>query len=504
MNHLKPIVLSSLRSHGFLVAGLTLSALLVLPPLFSRSSDDNRPIANGTNLASIKRATSLPTRPIEQLRVGDRVMAHNPEVSDAERASWPTPDGNRWLHLSLKMPLPLMSEEDEPEILSIELLRPEEWFLQQVDYVAVSETNEADTSGFPLLESLGANSPTWDKSAYIADSPSARSDKTTTLPLSPLRDSFRDLEWTSESLRSIGMQLVGLTVELDLPEMGASGTAFVTDIQPCPPLRPGDGQLVTATFNHPPSREVLDVRFEGEQDAVGVTDNHLFWSVDQQRFVAIGEMEIGEQVQTYFGDIKRIVSKLPRPGPKTVYNIEVYGEHVYYVGSSGLLAHNAYGKNGRLPKKTISEPEAAYRAAQSRARFEASAHTITLRRVEGMPRQEFLRKARALQELGEQGRLIRRTTPRDTQITKTFRQNTIDRIWAQYGQRNREFANKLIDRVTRRMSPDHVHELQLLGPDNAANLRWLDRFTNEHIGMRQIWPQIRSLPEGTPIRIIIE
>jgi hypothetical protein len=31
----------------------------------------------------------------------------------------------------------------------------------------------------------------------------------------------------------------------------------------------------------------------------------------------------------------------PRAGPETVYNFEVAGEHVYYVGSDGLLVHNA-------------------------------------------------------------------------------------------------------------------------------------------------------------------
>jgi hypothetical protein len=54
------------------------------------------------------------------------------------------------------------------------------------------------------------------------------------------------------------------------------------------------------------------------------------------------------------------------------------------------------------------------------------------------------------------------------------------------------------------MDPDHVWELQIGGPDTAANLRMLDRFTNQEIGMRQIWPQIRSLPDGTPIRITIQ
>lgn len=78
------------------------------------------------------------------------------------------------------------------------------------------------------------------------------------------------------------------------------------------------------------------------------------------------------------------------------------------------------------------------------------------------------------------------------------------RIWSQYKDRNPEFAKQLIDRVTRRMSPDHIHELQLGGADAISNLRFLDRFTNWHIGTQQIWPQIRNLPVGTPIRILIE
>lgn len=79
----------------------------------------------------------------------------------------------------------------------------------------------------------------------------------------------------------------------------------------------------------------------------------------------------------------------------------------------------------------------------------------------------------------------------------------IRRIWEQYGGRNREFANQLIDRVTRRMSPDHIHELQLGGLDIKSNLQFLDRFTNWHIGTQQIRPQIRDLSVGTPIWVEI-
>ena len=70
--------------------------------------------------------------------------------------------------------------------------------------------------------------------------------------------------------------------------------------------------------------------------------------------------------------------------------------------------------------------------------------------VDGMSSVEFAKKARALQELGDQGRLVRAANPvaRDPAVTNAYRQDMIRRIWAQYGTQNREFANKLIDRVT--------------------------------------------------------
>ncbi len=80
----------------------------------------------------------------------------------------------------------------------------------------------------------------------------------------------------------------------------------------------------------------------------------------------------------------------------------------------------------------------------------------------------------------------------------------IKRIWNQYGTSNPQFANKLIDRITTRMQPDYVWELQLGGPDTASNIRFLDSFTNWDIGTQQIRPQIRDLEVGTKIKIKIE
>ena len=69
------------------------------------------------------------TKPIETLRVGDRVLAHNPEVSQTERDAFAEPNWNEWLHLSLVMP------KSDGSMLKIDLLRPETWVRQQIRLV---------------------------------------------------------------------------------------------------------------------------------------------------------------------------------------------------------------------------------------------------------------------------------------------------------------------------------------------------------------------------------
>ncbi|MEX1027927.1 MAG: Hint domain-containing protein, partial [Candidatus Paceibacterota bacterium] len=258
----------------------------------------------------------------------------NPEIRESERANWTEPEWANCLHLRLEMPLEPETDSEDPAILHIELLRPESWVRDRLAVVADAGQTDTPVSDTPRAAALdGGDEPT---------SAGTTGEAIASVPLSPLRPIFRDIALASAALSAEGAELIGLTLEMDLPEMGVSGTAVVTDLRSCPTVKRGDGQVVTATFAHPPSRQVLDVAFEGESEPIGVTGNHLFWSVDREQFQAIGEMELGERVQTYHGDTKRIVSKLPRPGPQTVYNLEVYGEHVYFVGQQGLLAHNAY------------------------------------------------------------------------------------------------------------------------------------------------------------------
>jgi hypothetical protein len=129
---------------------------------------------------------------------------------------------------------------------------------------------------------------------------------------------------------------------------------------------------------------------------------------------------------------------------------------------------------------------------------------VAVRWKPGMPKAQFGLKADALQELSDRGALSKAPNPvsRDTSITNKYKANLIARVFDQFGATNPDLAESLKGRILAQMNPDHVWELQLNGPDVASNLHILDAYTNQEIG-RQIWGQIRILPDYTPIRIII-
>ena len=117
------------------------------------------------------------------------------------------------------------------------------------------------------------------------------------------------------------------------------GWASLTDVDENVAIQPGPGNVVTGTFAHV-SDAVIDLQIEGQPKPIGCTTTHPFWSVDRQDFVEAGRLQQGERVQLYNGETKRVVQKLPRPGPVNVYNLEVYAEHVYSVTPDGVLTHN--------------------------------------------------------------------------------------------------------------------------------------------------------------------
>ncbi len=253
--------------------------------------------------ASMMRVPTTPTtkfitKPIQDLRVGERVLAHNPEVSDSERAEAIEPDPATWRQVSLVMQKPDGSD------LRIEMLRPVDWLADQA--VALIDLQ---TPGWFARDGLLLDEARWEAA------------------------------------------IVGRTIELNLPEMGAAGPAKVVAVQPCPQLERNSGdnrQLVTATFQHS-SGDVLDLHIHGESEPIGSTANHPFWSEDRQAFIPAGELLPGETLRRADNTLTQLTRITPRRGPPVaVYNLEVNAEHVYFVGQDGVLVHNTYPHGNSL------------------------------------------------------------------------------------------------------------------------------------------------------------
>ena len=166
---------------------------------------------------------------------------------------------------------------------------------------------------------------------------------------------LRPLEWLDE----VGAA-PGPTVEIDLPEMGASGPALVTYIGPCLPIEPDDGNhrpVVTGTFAHETDgSNVVALRLEGQAEPTGVTDNHRYWSLDRADFVEVRDLAPGELLDTLSGT-RRVESIAPLAYTGRLYNLETT-EHVYRVDALGTLVHNSC-----VPKKLSKSQRKAYRSA---------------------------------------------------------------------------------------------------------------------------------------------
>ncbi len=148
---------------------------------------------------------------------------------------------------------------------------------------------------------------------------------------------LRPLEWIEFYGASPGQ-----TIDLDLAEMGAEGPAEVLALSPCPPIQPGDGNVVTGTFAHRSSGDLINLHIAGEPEPIGVTRNHRFWSEDRQEFVEAGELEPDESLLTPSGATAKVASLERRPVDQAVFNLEIHREHVYLVAELGVLVHNRY------------------------------------------------------------------------------------------------------------------------------------------------------------------
>jgi len=83
----------------------------------------------------------------------------------------------------------------------------------------------------------------------------------------------------------------------------------------------------------------------GLAEPLGVTSNHSIYSADRLDFVPAGELRVGETLRNIDGDV-RIESIEQLGSEERVYNLEIHGEHVFRVASSGVLVHNSSGRGG--------------------------------------------------------------------------------------------------------------------------------------------------------------
>ena len=130
--------------------GVTLWGFWFLIAKFPDSQPPSRPI---THHASDSFAKSQSYIPIEKIRVGMRVLARNPEVSDVERAVFSDPDPATWRKLSLKM------VKKDGGVLDIEMIRPLKWIEAHgavVDRTIQLELHEFGANGAARVVSICA------------------------------------------------------------------------------------------------------------------------------------------------------------------------------------------------------------------------------------------------------------------------------------------------------------------------------------------------------------
>ena len=148
-------------------------------------------------------------------------------------------------------------------------------------------------------------------------------------------------------LKKHGLTKLGNRVNLDLSDLGIKGNAELLGIFP--------NTFDTRFQQHDPEsnqryRPIIGVSKRFGQDVnsyqfingeiLKATPGHIIWSFTQNRWIAISSLEIGEKVLLADGSSTQLEEVPIQIETTTVYNIEVYRDHNYYVGKSSILVHN--------------------------------------------------------------------------------------------------------------------------------------------------------------------
>ena len=164
--------------------------------------------------------------------------------------------------------------------------------------------------------------------------------------------------------------------------------------------------------------------------------------------------------------------------------------------TNAQIARNAVG--GKLVSKVLGRNNVFKVAKGGKG---GPDYVIILKRNTKHPAGEFRKKIKALQGLGQRGKL--KKTPA-SQINRTgkaqadYRKKIQDQINAEPDAAKRKTMQDTFDT----MDADHIHELQAGGLDIASNMWMLDSGVNRSVGA-QIMNRIKDLPNGATFQIAV-
>ena len=149
----------------------------------------------------------------------------------------------------------------------------------------------------------------------------------------------------------------GAIVHLELPELGLDGPARVIGVEPCPPqVTVARGGFVSGTIARQ-ADATLRIRVDATHDVIETTASHPFWSATRGGWTRAGNLLVGEALTTHEGATH--VTSIDLGPPNTVYNIEVFDDHTYFVGQAQAWVHNSCP----IPKFTRAMKARAFRIA---------------------------------------------------------------------------------------------------------------------------------------------
>ena len=302
----------------WLIAWLAIAAALLARPLLL-SGGASQQVASASPTAGSELRSAAQTqpstqlrrefRPIEELRVGDRVVSDNPDVAPADKLGGKTAvDPATWRMLRL------YAEERWPDgtldTIHITTLQPPEWVALWDAHSGGEVPPPLDLVEMGLAEDLMAR--------VVANE-----------PCPPLED-----------------PLAG-------PDPGRLVLTTVNHLN-------NDVWELTATpVRGPPSAASQDSETQeevhlAEAQTLNPTGFHKFYSETRSEWVSTNELAPGEIIRGRAGPL-RVTGAWPTPGAQRVYNLTVEGEHVYYVSQLGLLTHNNdCRRNARVLRRNLA------------------------------------------------------------------------------------------------------------------------------------------------------